>query len=149
MKLINVFIWILRIYGLFSIILVCLFLIVLILKHALFLASLRESIVALQGLVFLCLAQGLLRKEKWAWDTGRIILILFVVFAKSIVFAGINIFFLILLVKVRKPFIEKPKEKISLWFRKPYFVTAVLGTVIAFLIRGGMLAQRLWQMLIW
>jgi len=72
-----------------------------------------------------------------------------VVFANSIIFAGINIFFLFLLVKVRKPFIEKPKEKISLWFRNPYFVTAVLGTVIAFLIRGGMLAQRLWQMLIW
>jgi len=93
MKLLNIFVWILRIFGLLSIILVCLFLILLILKHALFRASPREIVVALQGLVFLCLAQGLSREEKWAWDTGRIILILFVVFANSIIFAGINIFF--------------------------------------------------------
>lgn len=149
MKLINIFVWILRIFGLLSIILVCLFLILLILKHALFRASLRELIVVLQGLVYLCLAQGLSREEKWAWDIGLTILILFTVFANSLIFAGINIFFIFLLVKGSKPFIEKPKEKISLWFRNPYFVTAVLGTVIAFLIRGGMLAQRLWQMLIW
>jgi len=76
MKLLNIFVWILRIFGLLSIILVCLFLILLILKHALFRASPREIVVALQGLVFLCLAQGLSREEKWAWDTGRIILIL-------------------------------------------------------------------------
>ncbi len=99
----------------------------------------------LNGIVFLSLAQGLSKKEKWAFYIGFIIFSLFlfqtivkIFFAEFsfvlVTVLGIQIFFLFLLIKGKQQFIEQPKEKISQWFRSSYFIVVVAGTLISYII---------------
>lgn len=103
------------------------------------------------GLVSVSLAHGLSREEKWAWYSGlaifslgilsAIISWIFIRFSYiNLVWSlGFSILFLILLIRGKQPFIEQPKEKIAQWFRNPYFVVVVVGTILSYLIIGGML----------
>lgn len=104
----------------------------------------------LNGLVLLFLAAGLSKREKWAWYTAFVVFLLglFSVFMEAFLiefsarfFLYILIYILLfgLLLRARHPFIEQPKEKISQWFRKPYFVVVVIGILILTLIHGGIL----------
>lgn len=108
----------------------------------------------LNGLVSLFLAEGLSKKEKWTWYTAFVIFILNLssVFIKSFfigfsigTFLSILIYILLLglLLKGRKIFIEQPREKISQWLRKPYFIVVVTGSLILILISGGILAYSI------
>jgi len=147
---------ILKFFGWFSIAIGFLFFI-----HAIFTQtiSLWLSLSSVQqvigGLVFLSLAQGLSRKEKWSFYVGFVIFTLFLIqhiveiffFGISfvlIVATGINIFSLFLLIKGQQLFTEQPKEKVSQWLHKPHFIMVVVGVLISYLIMGGFLAYQYW-----
>ena len=152
MKSINILSWILRFFGWFSIAFGVFFLIQSLFTHTISLYLTLSSVQqAISGLVFLGLAHGLLKKEKWAWYTALVIFILdlFSVFMEAFLiefsvgsFLYILIYILLfgLLFRGRRPFIEQPKEKIFQWFRKPYFLAVVAGTIVSILISGGILA---------
>jgi len=147
MKSIETLARILRFFGWLSIVLGFIFLI----GHKFIsLASISSIQLFLDGLINLCLAHGLSKEEKWAWYSGLVIfslgtLSIIVQFFFRLSFEYIFplfflIFFLYLLIKGRQIFIEQPKEKISQWFHTPYFVVVVVGTILLYLITGGILA---------
>lgn len=106
------------------------------------------------GLVFISLARGFSKQKKWAWYSGLVIftlgilsaIILWIFLRSSYInllwSLGFNILFLILLIKGKQSFIEQPKEKISQWFRDPYFIIVVVGTILSYLIIGGVLIYQ-------
>jgi hypothetical protein len=155
MKSIETLIWILKAFGWLSIAFGFIFLIFFIGPQFFSLANISSIQLFLSGLINLCLAYGLSKEEKWAWYSGLVIFNLGIL--SSIIqlffrFSFVNIFslaFLIfllyLLIKERQIFITQPKEKISQWFRKPYFVVVVVGTLLLYLIIG-VLAYWYWWM---
>ena len=152
MKSIKILSGVLKVFGWLSIILGALFLIQTIFGGTVsLLLILSNTLWFLNGLVFLFLAEGLSKKEKWAWYTALVIFILglFSIFMEAFLIefsAGTFLYILIyillfgLLLCGRQPFIEQPKEGVSQWFRKPYFVVVVAGTLISTLVSGGILA---------
>lgn len=136
----------LRFFGWLSIAIGFLFLIPAILSQTVsLLLGLSNAQRFLSGIVFLSLAQGLSKKEKWAFYIGFIIFSLFLLqsivktfFAEFsfvlVISFGIQIFFLFLLIKGKQQFIGQPKEKIFQWFRKPHFIVVVAGTLILYII---------------
>jgi len=55
------------------------------------------------------------------------------------------IFLFALLTKVRRLFTEQPKEKVSQWFRKPYFVVVIVGILVSSFISIGVLIYSISQ----
>lgn len=101
----------------------------------------------INGVVFLSLAQALLKRERWAFYVGSIIFFLFLLQAILEIFfirfsfplvisIGFNILFFFLLIKEIRQFIEQPKEKISQLFRNPHFIIVIVGTLISYIISG-------------
>ena len=139
---------ILRFFGWVSIVIGFLFFIPAVLTQTVsWLLSLSTAQRIISGLVFLSLAQGLSKKEKWAFFIGFIVFSLFFlqsileIFFAGFSFAlvisiGFDILFFFLLIKGKQQFIEQPKEIISQWFRKPYFIIVVVGTIISYIISG-------------
>lgn len=153
--------WTLRLFGWLSIILGILFLIQFIFSDTTSLVLLLLTISwFLNGLVFLFLAAGLSKKEQWSWYATLIVFILgslslfaqgfLIEFSIEILLSLlIYIFLFALLVKTRQLFIEQPKEKVSQWFRKPYFVVVMVGILISSLISGGVLVYSISQNIIY
>lgn len=121
---------------------------------ALSISSLTGISWFLSGLVFVSLARGFSKQKKWAWYSGLIVftlgilsaIILWIILRSSYInlvwSLGFNILFLILLIKGKQSFIEQPKEKISQWFHDPYFIVVVGGTILSYLIIGGVLIYQ-------
>lgn len=149
MKSIKTLAHILRIFGWIGIILGVLQII-----FTLDISSLTGISWLLSGLVFISLARGFSKQKKWAWYSGLVIFALGIlsaiilwIFLKSsyinLVWSlGFNVLFLILLIKGKQSFIEQPKEKISQWFHNPYFIIVVAGTILSYLIIGGVLIYQ-------
>lgn len=98
--------------------------------------------------VYIGLAHGLDKKEKWAFYVGLAVFIIniLVITIKGILtgFSNvilpsilIDIIFIGLLFSGKQLFIEQPKEKVSQWIRKPYFIIVVAGFIISSLIYIG------------
>ena len=141
MKSIRILVGILRFFGCLSIV------------YGLLLIFLdwRNVGMIFSGLVWLALAHGLSKKEKWAWYTAFVVFVIGFLFVVAVAFlikfwswrAFLSMFIYILyfglLIKGRQLFIEQPKEKVSQWFHKPCFVIVLVGTLISYLIFGGFL----------
>jgi len=93
----------------------------------------------LGGLIFLSLACGLSREERWAWYFGVLVFSLSLILATINIIKGqflyffgviINIILLSELIPEREIFIKQPKEKISQWFRKPCFIVVLVGILL-------------------
>jgi len=148
-KTLKFFGWLIIAIGFFNLIQV-------ILQHTVSLLSSLSNIgMILWGVVFLCLSYGLSKIERWAYYVGLIVfclgIILVTISALIFLFSHLselasatNIFYivvyifvisiyinlLLLLLKGKKLFIEQPPEKISNWFRKPFFIIATVGIFI-------------------
>ena len=90
------------------------------------------------GIASLILAHELLKREKWAWYVALLSIFTGLV---AVPFSGYTSFglflavaldavLLILLFKGRYVFTEQPKERLSYWLSKKYFILVVIGIVI-------------------
>ena len=100
----------------------------------------------LSGAMFLFLANGLTKKEKWAWYSSLVITILVAVavlleivifefqvaFLLEFGFLGLS---LVLLFKGRDIFIIEPKETFSQWLNKKSFVIVLISALGTYLIQ--------------
>ena len=143
----------LRVSGVFLLVVGILFLIQSVFTHtfSLWIDLLSINFIII-GAVALCLAQGLAKREKWAWYSGVVFFALSILrglfdifFSQSllnIISLLLPILFVTLLIIGRKLYLEEPREKISQWFHKPCFTIVVAGTIISYLVAGSFLVYR-------
>ena len=152
MKSIRILVGILRFFGWLAMVGGFLQLVGVILKGW-WLGLLNVVVVIFSGLVWLALAHGLSKKEKWAWYTAFIVFAIDLLFAVAVAFLVkfpgwtffpifIHILYFGLLIKGKQLFIEQPKEKILQWFHKPCFVIVVVGIFISYLALGGIFLAK-------
>jgi hypothetical protein len=98
------------------------------------------------GIVFLSLSRGLSKREKWSFYISFIIFSIYLLqsiikffyieSSFSLIVGIIELASLFLLIIGREQFIKQPKEQISQWFRRKYFIIAVTGIIISYIISG-------------
>jgi len=115
---------------------------------------------SIYGIIYLYLAIGLAEEKKWAWWSGLVITSILLILGigeiflepfslrtiiNLLLFSVFPAFVIILLIKGRKVFLEKPKEKISQLIRDYRFLVVLLGIILIFFISVGIFTYSTYQ----